>query len=118
MSIKTIPYGFIPTQVLGCSLWLDAADSSTVTLSGSTATQWNDKSGNGRNSTSCSATYSNRINGLSCMTNPIISGPITNSGSSIVTIFIELTNTIKNLELKSFSVEQNAFVNGKMERIL
>ena len=88
MSIKTTPYGFIPTQVSGCSLWLDAADSSTVTLSGSTATQWNDKSGNERNSTSCSATYSNRINGLSCMTNPIISGPITNSGSSIVTIFI------------------------------
>ena len=88
MSITTTPYGFIPTQVSGCSLWLDAADSSTVTLSGSTATQWNDKSGNGRNSTSCSATYSNRINGLSCMTNPIISGPITNSGSSIVTIFI------------------------------
>jgi len=88
MSITTTPYGFIPTQVSNCSLWLDAADSSTVTLSGSTATQWNDKSGNGRNSTSCSATYSDRINGLSCMTNPIISGPITNSGSSIVTIFI------------------------------
>jgi hypothetical protein len=88
MPITTIPYGFIPTQVSNCSLWLDAADSSTVTLSGSTATQWNDKSGNGRNSTSCSATYSNRINGLSCMTNPVISGPIANSGSSIVTIFI------------------------------
>ena len=88
MSITTTPYGFIPTEVSNCSLWLDAADSSTVTLSGSTATQWNDKSGNGRNSTSCSATYSNRINGLNCMTNPIISGPITNSGSSIVTIFI------------------------------
>ena len=88
MSIKTTSYGFIPTQVSNCSLWLDAADSSTVTLSGSTATQWNDKSGNGRNSTSCSATYSNGINGLGCMTNPVISGPIANSGSSIVTIFI------------------------------
>jgi hypothetical protein len=31
------------------ALWLDAADSATLTLSGSAVTQWNDKSGNGRN---------------------------------------------------------------------
>lgn len=30
-------------------VWLDASDSSTITLSGSSVTQWNDKSGNGRN---------------------------------------------------------------------
>ncbi len=30
------------------ALWLDAADSSTVTLNGSTVSQWNDKSGNAR----------------------------------------------------------------------
>ena len=30
------------------SLWLDAADASTITLNGSTVSQWNDKSGNGR----------------------------------------------------------------------
>ena len=35
----------IPTDVLGCVLWLDAADATTVTLSGSSVTQWNDKSG-------------------------------------------------------------------------
>jgi hypothetical protein len=40
---------FTPVQVSGCQLWLDAADSSTMTLSGSNVTQWNDKSGNGRN---------------------------------------------------------------------
>jgi hypothetical protein len=93
MSLQKVAYGFIPTSISNCALWLDAADSSTVTLSGSTATQWNDKSGNGKNSTSCSATYSNGINGLGCMTNPVISGPITNSGSSIVTIFIVGTKT-------------------------
>lgn len=42
---------FFPTQIPGCTLWLDAADSSTVIRSGSTVTQWNDKSGNGRNAT-------------------------------------------------------------------
>ena len=30
------------------SLWLDADDSSTITLNGSTVSQWDDKSGNGR----------------------------------------------------------------------
>ena len=44
---------FQPTQITGCSLWLDGADNSTIyssypgTLAGntSTVTQWNDKSG-------------------------------------------------------------------------
>jgi hypothetical protein len=31
------------------ALWFDAADASTITLNGSTVSQWNDKSGNGRN---------------------------------------------------------------------
>jgi len=43
---------FSPTSVPGCALWLDAADASTITLSGANVTQWNDKSGNGRNMTS------------------------------------------------------------------
>jgi hypothetical protein len=41
----------IPLSIPGCQLWLDAADTSSLTLSGSTITQWNDKSGNGRNGT-------------------------------------------------------------------
>ena len=36
-----------PTQIPGCALWLDAADASTVTLSGANVTAWKDKSGNG-----------------------------------------------------------------------
>jgi hypothetical protein len=40
---------FSPADVNGCTLWLDAADSTTITLSGSTVTQWADKSGNGNN---------------------------------------------------------------------
>lgn len=37
-----------PAQ-LTTALWLDAADTSTITLNGSTVSQWADKSGNGRN---------------------------------------------------------------------
>ena len=39
-----------PAQI-STALWLDAADASTITLNGSTVSQWADKSGNGRNAT-------------------------------------------------------------------
>ena len=34
---------FSPTSIAGCQLWLDASDTTTLTLSGSTITQWRDK---------------------------------------------------------------------------
>lgn len=40
--------GFDPRTIPGCQLWLDAADSNTVTTSGSTLTGWIDKSGTGK----------------------------------------------------------------------
>ena len=40
---------FDPTSISGCKLWLDAADTSTISLSGSAVTQWDDKSGNAYN---------------------------------------------------------------------
>lgn len=49
----------MPTDVLGCSLWLDAADYNTFTLSGSNVTQWNDKSGSANHASGgTSPTYS------------------------------------------------------------
>lgn len=38
-----------PTAIPGCALWLDAADPSSMNLSGTSITQWNDKSGAGLN---------------------------------------------------------------------
>ncbi|MFM6606057.1 MAG: hypothetical protein ACKPH3_18615 [Dolichospermum sp.] len=53
-----------PAQI-STALWLDAADASTITLNGSTVSQWNDKSGNGRNAIQATAanqpTYSVEI---------------------------------------------------------
>jgi hypothetical protein len=40
-----------PTLISGCQLWLDAADRSVFTLSGSNITEWRDKSGNARTAT-------------------------------------------------------------------
>jgi len=50
---------FFPTDITGCALWLDAADTSSITMTGSAITSWADKSGNGRNATAFnSPTYS------------------------------------------------------------
>lgn len=50
-SIPIVTRPFLPIDITGCALWLDAADASSLTLSGSNVTQWNDKSGNGNNAT-------------------------------------------------------------------
>ena len=55
---------FQPTDIPGCQLWLDAADSSTLVLSGSNVTQWNDKSGNGRNVSASSSYPTFTTNGI------------------------------------------------------
>jgi hypothetical protein len=63
---RLIPRFQNPTSIPGCTLWLDAADSNTVVTSGSTVTQWRDKSGIGNHTTSTSGTStytSNAING-------------------------------------------------------
>lgn len=41
--------GFSPASITGLKLWLDAADSATITLNGSNVSQWNDKSTNAFN---------------------------------------------------------------------
>ena len=43
-----------PAQI-PTALWLDANDTSTITLNGSNVSQWNDKSGNGRNAVQAAA---------------------------------------------------------------
>ena len=49
-------WGFDPRSVGGCVVWLDAADSNTLTLSGSNITGWRDKSVFRNNVTQISAT--------------------------------------------------------------
>lgn len=54
--------------VISTALWLDAADSSTLTLDSGSVSQWSDKSGNGRHATRSSTTRptlsDNTLNGL------------------------------------------------------
>jgi hypothetical protein len=54
-----------PLNLSGCALWLDAADTSSITFSsGTNVSLWNDKSGNGRNATNAGTgnpTYATNI---------------------------------------------------------
>lgn len=47
----TVVKAFVPTDISNMALWLDAADTSSITASGGAVSQWNDKSGNGRHAT-------------------------------------------------------------------
>ena len=63
--------GFNPKSIAGLSLWLDAADASTITLSTGVSV-WADKSGNGRNASQATGgkqpAYSSTINGKNVVT--------------------------------------------------
>ena len=60
--VKQAP--FKPTDIGGCQLWLDASDSTTISLTGSTVTQINDKSGNSNNTSSSTGTVTYTADGL------------------------------------------------------
>ena len=89
---------FTPTTISGCVLWLDAADSATVTLSGSNVTAWADKSGNARNASVVGTiTRSNTINGVNAMvysgaSNTYFTGAVTNTGTTLTAIAVFLMN--------------------------
>jgi hypothetical protein len=81
---------FLPIDIQNCALWLDAADRIAVIRSGSSVTQWNDKSGNGRNATAgTSPTYN--LTGINNL------GVISFSGSSFL-------NTQDVYSARSFAV--------------
>lgn len=64
---------FTPKSIAGLALWLDGSDSTTMTLNGSTVSEWRDKSGNLRHATQATAASqptfaANHRNGLSALT--------------------------------------------------
>jgi len=86
---------FSPLTVANCELWLDASDSSSVTLTSSAVSQWNDLSGNNRHATQGTGnnrpTYTDKVNGRNVITfdgtnDSLISG----LASSVVTGYATL----------------------------
>lgn len=95
---KTVITYFSPTSISGCQLWLDAADSSTITYgTGSNVASWKDKINNYAVANSTAAyqpVYSQgsiRFNGI---TSPsYLDIPTLTIGSSAFSIFIVIKNT-------------------------
>ena len=66
MSLQSRVYGFIPTSITGCTLWLDGADpagNGVVPANNATVSTWADKSGNGLTVSAASSqpTYSTNV---------------------------------------------------------
>lgn len=82
-----------PAIVPGCLLWFDASDRSSFTTSGSTVTQWNDKSGAGRNTSGGAGTVTYNATGLNGRPTMVFdglswfSGPFTYTSSSDIHAF-------------------------------
>jgi hypothetical protein len=88
------PYAqpFLPTNIAGCSMWLDAADTGSVVLSGSNVTQWSDKSGNGRNAVVSSTAYATYSNSGLYFANSLYTTTLSASPTS-ETLFLVFNNT-------------------------
>ena len=84
--------GFDPRSVPGCTLWLDAADSSSVTGS-SPVTAWRDKSGNANNTTTIggSPSYSANFISLNGSTTYLV-GPYVNNTQTMTMFVIATAN--------------------------
>jgi len=87
---------FSPTQISNCCVWLDASDTTTISLSGSNVTQWRDKSGSNNHGTGVNnPTYSNGTMNFvhasqTCFTLPNGALP---SGNASCGYFVVFTNS-------------------------
>lgn len=93
---------FFPSQISGCTLWLDAADTSTLSITGSNLNQWNDKSGRGfhfvkRSGFPVPVYQSNGINGYASIS-------FTGAGVQSTTNTQFLENTTISFNTSSYSI--------------
>ena len=86
---------FSPPDISGCKLWLDGADSASITLSGSNVTAWADKSGNASN-----ATATGTAGGITTSS----AGVVFSGGASWMTI-AGIAGTLTNTPFVVFVVE-------------
>jgi len=69
---------FYPTDISGCQMWLDSADSSTITyVSGVSISSWNDKSGTGNNATVSGTAYATYTSNAVLFNNSLYTTPYT-----------------------------------------
>lgn len=112
-----------PIDVPDCILWLDAADSSSITTSGANVTGWADKSGNANSVNEVSATaptYSpiSRAITFTCTNTNYLRGSIGTTYQDNATVFVvgsltsnaSATGTVRMFVLGSNDATDNSFV--------
>ena len=117
-------WGFDPRTIPGCVVWLDAADTSTLTLSGSNITAWSDKSTFSNNVNSISATpptYNSADSSINftATSGTFLRGAIsqTNSNASVFVVASIITQTtpfIPRLSMLGSSATSNSTVIGQL----
>ena len=102
---------FLPTQIPGCKLWLDAADTSpaSMTLSGTTLTTWKDKSGNGLNMTAGGnyPTYTKTGIQFNGGVPNVLSNSTGYSATTALTAFVVYQSTVSSSRQRYFKCAKN-----------
>ena len=109
MSLQKAVYGFVPTSITGCQMWLDGADpagNGVVPANNATVSTWADKSGNGLTVSAASSqpTYvTNAANGLGTVafngSQSLTAGSVTgekligNTGNCAIFVVMRLNNS-------------------------
>lgn len=120
--ITPLSAAFSPLVLSNCAMWLDAADSTSITMSGSNVVRWNDKSGNTRHAVATgnpqlgTTTTGRQAIVLSGVEYFNVSGASTLSGGSS-TVFIQASATtnsrnLYNLWANSRSLTFQLYYNG------
>lgn len=95
------------------ALWLDAEDSSTITLNGSTVSQWSDKSGNGRNAVRAAATNQPTYTTSGLNGKPVLTFDGTNDSMQVDLTFLAGTSySVSAVFARSSAANANYFIGG------
>jgi hypothetical protein len=111
----TITGGFYsPKSIANLTLWLDAADSSTLTFSGTSVTQWKDKSGAGNDGTATGTITTTTINKLTALVwsgsaSTYFSGNLTNTGTTLTAFSVFLMNSSSYSVARILSLSKTGF---------
>lgn len=114
-TIKPFSRNFVPTDIDNCQVWLDPADSTTVTAQ-PIISQWNDKSGNNRH---CTVTGTPRYasSGINTSAGYFNTPPFILSSSSTVSIFVVMNVIVpQQSEFVSYIFSSNAYQNITLAR--
>lgn len=91
LGIRSSTSIWTPAELPNLALWLDADDAATITLNGTTVSQWNDKSGNGRNVTQAVAANQPTYTATGLNGKPVLTFNGTNSFMTFQTAFGTVT---------------------------